>query len=86
LPVKPAHKLITFVSDRPGHDRRYAIDISKIRQTLGWSPKIAFRDGLTQILQWYIEHADWWCPLLPEVDQQCYSRLYGAASPGSSGN
>lgn len=86
LPVKPAHKLITFVSDRPGHDRRYAIDISKIRQTLGWSPKIAFQDGLTQTLQWYIEHADWWCPLLPEVDQQCYSRLYGAASPGSSGN
>jgi dTDP-glucose 4,6-dehydratase len=51
--------LKTFVPDRPGHDRRYAIDASKIRRELGWSPRHRFEDGLAQTARWYLEHRDW---------------------------
>ncbi len=51
--------LITFVADRPGHDRRYAIDASKIRKELGWKPTFDFESGVTQNVQWYVEHLDW---------------------------
>jgi dTDP-glucose 4,6-dehydratase len=51
--------LKTFVPDRPGHDRRYAIDASKIRRELGWSPRHTFEDGLAQTARWYLEHRDW---------------------------
>lgn len=57
---------ITFVTDRPGHDRRYAIDIGKIRQELGWQPSVALDDGLRRTLQWYLDHETWWGPLLKE--------------------
>jgi dTDP-glucose 4,6-dehydratase len=53
------HDLKTFVPDRPGHDRRYAIDATKIRRELGWSPRHAFEDGLAQTAAWYLEHRDW---------------------------
>ena len=52
-------ELKTFVPDRPGHDRRYAIDTTKIRRELGWSPRHAFEDGLAQTAQWYLEHLEW---------------------------
>jgi dTDP-glucose 4,6-dehydratase len=48
-----------FVADRPGHDRRYAIDASKIRRELGWTPRHAFEDGLAATARWYVEHRDW---------------------------
>jgi dTDP-glucose 4,6-dehydratase len=51
--------LKTFVPDRPGHDRRYAIDASKIRRELGWAPRHTFETGLRQTVQWYLEHRDW---------------------------
>jgi len=51
--------LKTFVPDRPGHDRRYAIDGTKIRQELGWAPRHAFEQGLRETVQWYLEHHDW---------------------------
>ena len=54
-----SRKLITFVKDRPGHDLRYAIDPSKIRNDLNWEPSISFRDGLRETAQWYLEHQDW---------------------------
>lgn len=56
--------LITFVSDRPGHDQRYAIDATKIRDRLGWTPATDFDDGIEQTVAWYLERADWWQPLL----------------------
>jgi dTDP-glucose 4,6-dehydratase len=48
-----------FVPDRPGHDRRYAIDASKIRRELGWSPRHTFEDGLEATVRWYLEHRAW---------------------------
>jgi dTDP-glucose 4,6-dehydratase len=51
--------LKTFVPDRPGHDRRYAIDASKIRRELGWAPKHTFETGLSDTVQWYLDHRDW---------------------------
>ena len=52
-------KLITFVKDRPGHDRRYAIDCSKIEQELGWRPSVSFEEGLDRTVRWYLEHEEW---------------------------
>jgi len=52
-------ELITFVSDRPGHDRRYAIDASKIAQTLGWTPQETFASGLRKTVRWYLDNLDW---------------------------
>jgi dTDP-glucose 4,6-dehydratase len=52
-------QLKTFVPDRPGHDRRYAIDAAKIRAELGWRPEHAFEDGLRRTVRWYLEHAAW---------------------------
>jgi len=51
--------LVTFVADRPGHDRRYAIDASKIRAELGWSPRETFETGLAKTVRWYLENAEW---------------------------
>ena len=56
--------LITFVTDRPGHDARYAIDPSRIRSELGWSPSVTVEEGLERTVRWYLENEDWWRPLL----------------------
>ena len=64
LPVSPSHELITFVSDRPGHDRRYAIDASKIEAELGWTPQVNMQEGLRHTVEWYLTHQGWWDPLL----------------------
>lgn len=55
---------ITYVTDRPGHDARYAIDPSRIRQELGWSPSVTVEQGLERTVQWYLDNEDWWRPLL----------------------
>ena len=52
--------LITFVSDRPGHDLRYAIDASKIRRDLGWEPQETFATGLAKTVRWYLDNRPWW--------------------------
>lgn len=77
LPVKPAQNLITFVRDRPGHDRRYAIDASKIRTELGWQPQETVEGGLRKTIQWYLDHRDWWQPLLSKEYQEYYGKVYG---------
>jgi dTDP-glucose 4,6-dehydratase len=55
---------VEFVADRPGHDRRYAIDASKIGQDLGWEPSITFQEGIAKTVDWYLARRDWWEPLL----------------------
>ena len=57
---------IRFVADRPGHDRRYAIDASKIRRELGWEPQLSFEQGIAATVDWYLAREDWWGPLLRE--------------------
>lgn len=64
LPVSPAKQLISFVTDRPGHDRRYAIDAHKIKTELGWEPQVSVSEGLRRTVAWYLAHPDWWQPLL----------------------
>jgi dTDP-glucose 4,6-dehydratase len=59
--------LITFVSDRPGHDRRYAIDPTKIENELGWRAEETFETGLRKTVQWYLDHPAWWQPLRAKV-------------------
>jgi dTDP-glucose 4,6-dehydratase len=56
---RPRRALITFVKDRPGHDRRYAIDFSKLRAELNWSPRESFRSGLRKTISWYLENRSW---------------------------
>ena len=52
-------QLITFVSDRPGHDRRYAVDNSKLLNELGWKPKISLENGIKETIDWYLTNKDW---------------------------
>ena len=63
LPGGPRRALIRFVTDRPGHDRRYAIDASKIERDLGWAPSHSFKAGLGQTIDWYLANDWWWKPL-----------------------
>jgi dTDP-glucose 4,6-dehydratase len=76
LPVRPAQQLITFVKDRPGHDRRYAIDATKIRVQLGWTPAETIEGGLRRTVEWYLNHQNWWQPLLSAEYQEYYRRVY----------
>ncbi|RMD79963.1 MAG: dTDP-glucose 4,6-dehydratase [Gammaproteobacteria bacterium] len=59
-PHRPHAQLIRFVADRPGHDRRYTIDPSRIEAELGWRPRESFESGLRKTVRWYLEHRDWW--------------------------
>ncbi|PSB65902.1 dTDP-glucose 4,6-dehydratase, partial [filamentous cyanobacterium CCP1] len=76
LPVRPAETLITFVKDRPGHDRRYAIDATKIRTELGWTPSVTVEQGLRRTVEWHLAHPEWWKPLLSQEYQDYYRKVY----------
>lgn len=76
IPVKPSSKLITFVKDRLGHDRRYAIDATKISTELGWTPQVTVEEGLRKTVQWYLNNQEWWQPLLSEEYQSYYQKVY----------
>ena len=70
LPEKAPHdQLKTFVKDRPGHDRRYAIDCSKIKQELEWEPRYSFEEGIAQTVDWYLENSTW-CENVTSGDYQ----------------
>src|SRR6056300_1736960 len=58
--IQSFRELITFVTDRPGHDKRYAIDASKIASTLGWTPQETFESGLAKTVDWFLANKDWW--------------------------
>jgi dTDP-glucose 4,6-dehydratase len=70
--------LIQYVKDRPGHDRRYAIDSSKVRRELGWAPRRAFEEALAATVQWYGENRTWWERVRSGAYRDYYQRQYGA--------
>ena len=69
--------LITFVEDRKGHDRRYAIDPTKIHTQLGWLPETKFENGIVKTIQWYLNHKDWWEEIISGEYQNYYQKMYG---------
>ncbi len=69
--------LIAFVADRPGHDRRYAIDAAKIRRELGWAPAHRFADGLAATVRWYLDNRAWWEKIRSGAYRDYYATLYG---------
>ena len=68
--------LITFVKDRPGHDRRYAIDPTKIHNELGWLPQTKFEDGIAKTIKWYLANKDWWQKIISAEYQLYYEKMY----------
>lgn len=72
-----SEELITFVRDRPGHDRRYAIDPSKIHQELGWLPQTSFDDGIRKTVDWYLKHRTWWEHIRSGDYRGYYEKQYG---------
>jgi dTDP-glucose 4,6-dehydratase len=69
--------LIKFVKDRPGHDRRYALDITKMKEEFDWSPKISFEEGLRSTIKWYLENRNWWEEIINGEYMKYYEKMYG---------
>ena len=69
--------LITYVKDRPGHDRRYAIDPAKIHAELGWLPQTSFDEGIKKTIRWYLDNQKWWKDILAGDYQNYYEKMYG---------
>lgn len=69
--------LITYVTDRPGHDMRYAIDPAKIHRELGWLPQTSFEEGIRSTIRWYLENRSWWERILAGEYQAYYEKMYG---------
>ncbi|MDB5619745.1 dTDP-glucose 4,6-dehydratase [Tardiphaga sp.] len=78
-PGAPHRRLISFVTDRPGHDQRYAIDASRLESTFGWRARETFETGLEKTVRWYLDNEDWWAPLRGHAGQ----RLGLVASPAA---
>lgn len=73
---QPRRSLITFVKDRPGHDRRYAIDASKIKEELGWEPSVTFEEGMRKTVGWYLDQSEWIAGVVNGSYQDYYERMY----------
>lgn len=72
-----SESLITHVTDRKGHDRRYAIDPTKIHNELGWLPETKFADGIKKTIKWYLENQEWWENIVNGEYQKYYEKMYG---------
>jgi len=73
--LKKPQSLKTYVEDRPGHDRRYLLDISKIQKELGWKPEIEFEQGMDEVVEWYKSNEQWWQPLLGKGFVEEYKKV-----------
>jgi dTDP-glucose 4,6-dehydratase len=73
-----SESLIHYVEDRPGHDRRYAMDASKLKKDLGWEPRITFEEGMNQTIMWYLEHEMWWQRIKTGDYLNYYFQWYGS--------
>ena len=71
-----SEELITYVTDRAGHDMRYAIDPTKIHSELGWLPQTKFSDGIKKTIDWYLENRQWWENIVNGEYQQYYEKMY----------
>jgi dTDP-glucose 4,6-dehydratase len=74
--LEKPHSLIRLVTDRVGHDRRYAIDFSKIERELGWKPSVSFEEGIRRTVEWYLAHQDWWRKIKTGEYLDYYDRMY----------
>ena len=72
-----SEELIQYVKDRPGHDRRYAIDASKIKNELGWEPKYTFEEAMSNTVDWYLQNKDWWNRIISGEYLKYYKTQYG---------
>jgi len=72
-----SESLITFVKDRAGHDKRYAIDPTKISRDLGWKPTTRFDDGIKKTIKWYLDNRSWWESIITGEYKEYYTRMYG---------
>ena len=68
--------MIDYVTDRPGHDMRYAIDLTKIHDELGWEPTTLFDEGIKKTIQWYLDHKEWWEKIISGEYQNYYDQMY----------
>ena len=71
------YSLIEHVTDRKGHDQRYAIDPTKIHEELGWLPETMFKDGIKKTIQWYLDNKEWWENIISGDYQNYYQEMYG---------
>jgi dTDP-glucose 4,6-dehydratase len=71
--------LVAWVKDRPGHDRRYALDTSKVERELGWRPSVKFEEGLRRTVAWYLSNREWWGRVKSGAYREYYARHYGPA-------
>jgi dTDP-glucose 4,6-dehydratase len=71
-----SHDLIKYVQDRPGHDRRYAIDATRIRDEIGWEPSVVFEDGLAETIQWYLDNGEWLEQVRSGAYRDYYEKMY----------
>jgi dTDP-glucose 4,6-dehydratase len=76
-PAGTSDNLITYVKDRPGHDRRYAIDATKINKELGWKPSVTFEEGLSETIDWYLTNKEWLEHVTSGNYQKYYTNMYG---------
>ena len=74
--IVTSEKLITYVKDRPGHDLRYAIDATKIKNELGWEPAVTFEEGLSITIDWYLENEQWLNNVTSGAYQNYYQKQY----------
>jgi dTDP-glucose 4,6-dehydratase len=72
-----SEKLITYVKDRAGHDLRYAIDSTKLKEELGWTPSLQFEEGLSKTIDWYLDNNDWMEEVTSGAYQAYYEKYYG---------